>query len=99
MCDYEFDVVKHHSKSSKKEKCPACKRVAARIWPMPTFTGTSIENAEYNPGLGAVTKSKRDRDEKAKRMGLVEIGNEKSQTLRKEFSDYRAKKRKQAYED
>lgn len=40
------------------------------------ITGGRIEDAEYNPGLGQVTKSKRHREELAKRMGMEEIGND-----------------------
>lgn len=97
-CDLEFDVVKHHSLSSKKEKCPECKKVADRIWPRPLFIGTSVENAEYNPGLGVVTKGKRDREEQAKRQGLVEVGNEKPQVLRKHYANEREAKRRKNYD-
>jgi len=98
-CDIEFDVVKHHSKSSKKEKCPQCKSTATRIWPMPLFIGTAVQNAEFNPGLGVVTKSKRHREELCKRMDLVEVGNEKPKTFRKHFEQERETKRRKAYED
>ena len=41
-----------------------------------TFSGTAVQNAEYNPGLGCVVKNKAHRDELAKRKGLVEVGND-----------------------
>lgn len=41
-----------------------------------TFIGTKVEDAEYNPGLGCITKNKRHREEIAKRLGVVEIGND-----------------------
>lgn len=41
-----------------------------------TIMGGKIEDAEYNPGLGCVTKSKRHREEICKAKGLYEIGND-----------------------
>ena len=41
-----------------------------------TFSGTAVQNAEYNPGLGCVVKNKAHREELAKRKGLVEVGND-----------------------
>lgn len=98
-CEIEFDVIKHHSKSSSKEKCPECKRVATRIYTGSLFIGTSVESAEYNPGLGMVIKSKYHRSEECKRRDLVEIGNEKPKVLRKEFSDKREAKRRKSYDE
>ncbi len=98
-CDIEFDVVKHHSKSSSKEKCPECKRVAKRIYTAPFFTGTKVEDAEYNPGLGIVTKNSRHRKEEARARGLEEIGNEKPTSTREHFQKVREAKRKKVYEE
>jgi hypothetical protein len=69
------------------------------MWVPTTFLGTSVENAEFNPGLGVVTKSKRDREEICKRRDLVEVGNEKPTTFRKHFSSERESKRRKAYDD
>lgn len=98
-CDLEFDVIKHHSLSSQKEKCPECKKQATRVYGGNLFIGTSVESAEYNPGLGMVIKSKYHRSEECKRQGLVEIGNEKPTSLRKEFADKRESKRRKSYDD
>lgn len=97
-CEREFDVIKHHSLSSRKEKCPQCKKTADRIYLGSLFIGTAVESAEYNPGLGLVTKGKRDREEQAKRQGLVEVGNEKPQVLRKHYANEREAKRRKNYD-
>lgn len=98
-CDLEFDVVKHHSQSSKKEKCPECKRVAQRVYTTVLFTGTKVEDAEYNYGLGMVTKSARHRKDEARARGLEEVGNERPDKTRQEFQKLREQKRQKIYED
>ena len=95
----EFDVVKPASESAKKEKCPKCRKQAQRLYVGALFIGTAVENAEFNPGLGVVTKSKRDREEQAKRRGLVEVGNEKPKTFRKHFAEQREAKRRRGYDE
>ncbi len=75
-CDFETDVVKPMADSSKKEYCPGCANHMRRIYTAPYLVGTSVESAEFNPGLGQVTFGKKDREEKAKRKGMIEIGND-----------------------
>ena len=98
-CDFEFDVVKPAADSSRKEKCPECRKTADRLYTGALFIGTSVESAEFNPGLGVVTKSKRDREEICRRRGLVEIGNEKPKTFRKHFASEREAKRRKGYDE
>jgi putative FmdB family regulatory protein len=77
-CDHSFDVIKSVKDMDVNEYCPHCDNPAERQF-VPSrvhFTGTKVENAEYNPGLGAVTKNKAHRAELAKRKGVVEIGND-----------------------
>lgn len=63
--------------------------------------GAAVENAEYNPGLGCVTKSKRDREEQAKRRGLVEIGNDfgSADKMHDHYSKSREEARKKSWEE
>jgi len=49
----------------------ACRRIADRQF----FYG-DFEEAQWNPGLGCVTKSKTHRKEICKARGLVELGND-----------------------
>ncbi len=65
------------------------------------FTGTKIEDAEFNPGLGRVTKSKAHRDELAKKLGAVEIGNDSKDpdSLHKHFDSERETKIKKSWDE
>lgn len=101
-CDLDFEIVesiKDHEFPSVKP-CPQCTNPAAQ---KPSckihFTGTKIEDAEFNPGLGKITKSKRHREELAKQLGVVEIGNEKPDTLHKHFDTSRTEKLKKAWDE
>lgn len=40
------------------------------------FMGEKVEDAQFNPGLGCVTRSAKHRKEIAKRKGLEEVGTE-----------------------
>ena len=75
-CKSSVDIVKSMHDASKSEFCETCKSELTRVWTSFYTTGTRVENAEYNPGLGVVTKSAKDRAEQAKRQGVVEIGND-----------------------
>ncbi len=76
-CDHAFDVVKPVADVDCPEACPQCGAPAERQFTHRVhFTGTRVENAEYNPGLGRVVKNKREREELCKRMNLVEVGND-----------------------
>ncbi len=77
-CGRQWEVVKPHSQMEEPEQCPECKTLGERqFYPKRVhFTKTRVEHAEWNPGLGCVTKGARDRAEQAKRRGLVEIGSD-----------------------
>lgn len=101
-CDYRFDVLKPARDMDVNEFCPDCgspaerKFVPSRVY----ITGASVEHAEYNPGLGCVTKNKRDREEQAKRRGLVEVGNDYSsgEKMQTTFDTARTEKLNKRYE-
>lgn len=98
-CDKEFDVIKPMSESSRPETCPTCGNPADRVFTCNVhFYGTKIEDAEYNPGLGCVTKSKKHREEIAKRIGAIEIGNECPTKIDKHFEKQREEKRLKSWE-
>lgn len=83
-----------------KDPCPKCGTIGQRVLSSKIhFIGTKIEDAEYNVGLGAITKSKKHRDELAKRQNVVEIGNEKPETVHSVFDKGREEKRKKSWED
>lgn len=93
---------KSYKEIESEEFCPYCGAPAERI-PFPKkvyLSGTKVENAEYNPGLGCVTKNKRDRDEIAKRKGLVAVGNDfgSGESMQKNFDADRERKRAKRWE-
>lgn len=100
-CDCGFEIIKYMSEHQRFEKCPSCGNLAPQDFSRCKvhLTGTKIENAEYNPGLGKVTKSKRHREELAKQMGAVEVGNEKPDTIHKHFDSERQHKMKRNWEE
>ena len=64
-----------------------------RVITPPLIHGSArVEDAEFNYGLGAVTRNRKHRAEMAKRMDLVEIGNEPVDKLHKHHDDMREKK-------
>ena len=99
-CDLEYEIVQSIKEYTGKWSCTACGNETRRIYTHCSFhfTGTKIEDAEFNPGLGKITKSKRHREELAKQMGVVEIGNEKPETIHKHFDSSRADKLKKSWE-
>lgn len=99
-CDKDYEIIKSIKEYDGQDPCPECGIVGSRkLSKNIFFTGTKIEDAEYNPALGTITKSKKHRDELAKRMNLVEIGNEKPETIHNIFDKSREEKRKKAYDD
>jgi putative FmdB family regulatory protein len=99
-CDIEFEVTKSIKEYKTPEACTACGNVATKLFSKSVFfTGTKIEDAEYNPGLGIITKSKKHRDEVVKQKNLIEIGNEKPETIHRHHDKARAEKRKKSWEN
>lgn len=76
-CEHVFDVMKSVADFDRNEFCEPCGAPAERLFSRRVhITGARVEHAEYNPGLGCVTKNKRHRDEIARSLGLTEIGND-----------------------
>lgn len=77
-CSNEFDYCRPAREYNAPAECPNCHSSDSEL--MITggsgFFGEKVEQAEYNPGLGCITKSKAHRAEIAKRKNLVEIGND-----------------------
>lgn len=100
-CNLEFEVTKSIHEYDGKDRCVQCDNVATRIFKYCKFhfTGTKIEDAEFNPGLGQITKSKAHRDELAKRMGVVEIGTEKPEKIHSHFDSARETQKKKSWDE
>jgi hypothetical protein len=69
--------------SGRLENCPDCGNILTRVYSFTHFIGAKVENREYNPALGCVVNNSKHRAEIAKRRGLIEVGNEKPESLQK----------------
>lgn len=100
-CELEFETVQSMREYDGKANCVQCGNLAIRIYKYCKFhfTGTKIEDAEFNPGLGQITKSKAHRDELAKKMGAVEIGNEKPEAIHSHFDSARETQKKKNWDE
>lgn len=100
-CDLEFEVVKSIKEYDGQDQCVSCGNVGKRIYTRCKFhfTGTKIEDAEFNPGLGKITKSKAHRNELAKQMNVEEVGNENPDRLHAHFDSAREQKIKKSWDE
>lgn len=95
-----MDVIKRHTDIDNTETCPKCDTIMKRLIAGGScFIGEKVEDAEYNPGLGCVTKNKKHRDEIAKSRGLYEVGNEDMGKLSDKMDTERKKKLAGNYDD
>jgi len=99
-CDKNYEVIKSIKEYNGKDPCPTCGNVGDRRFSCRIeFIGAKVEDAEFNVGLGKITKGKRHREELAKQMGVVEVGNEKTDSIHKHFDKARDEKRQKAWDD
>lgn len=98
-CEIITEIDKSMKLASRNEACGTCGRQGRRLYSSQiTLAGTAVQHAEYNPAFGKVIKNKRERDELAKKHGLIEVGNESVEKLHKHFDDARAAKLKKRWE-
>jgi len=85
-CGHRFDVVKPVKDFDVKHSCSECDCEDTEIVISSKIhhIGAKVQNSEFNPGLGCVIHNKDHRKEVANRMGLIEVGNEKPDTLHHE---------------
>lgn len=100
-CDKPYVIEKISIKEwTGKDPCPTCNVIGYRVFSGKIeFSGTKIEDAEYNIGLGCITKSKRHRDELVKRKELIEVGNEDPNKIHSHFDKDREDRRKRSWEN
>lgn len=77
ICKHETEIVKKISEYDSPEQCPKCYNEMDRLISAGHFLYASVEEAEFNHGLGCVVKNRKHRTELAKRKGFTEVGNEK----------------------
>lgn len=100
-CGSDVEIIKSMHDAGRSEPCPVCELQMERIWNVPLLSGTSVENAEFNPGLGTVVKNKKHREELAKRNGLIEIGNDykSAESMDRSFEKQREEKRRKSWDE
>lgn len=98
-CDKDYEVIKSIKEYDAKDPCPACGKIGRRHITKVIFFGEKVENAEFNVGLGKVVKNKKHREELAKQLNLVEIGNENPNNIHKTFDKDRKDKIKKSWDE
>lgn len=98
-CDKDFEIVKSIKEYDGKDECPICKNIGQRIISTVTFYGEKVESAEYNVGLGKITKNSQHRNELAKQMNLIEVGSENPEMIQKKLENDRQEKLKKSWDD
>lgn len=98
-CDVERTVYKSMHDSGRDEHCPECQMDLKRIFTPAQIIGASVQEAEYNLGLGMVVKNKQHRKEIADRRGLIEVGNETPKTLYRESVEKRQIEREKEWDN
>lgn len=93
-----YDYFCSISDYDRNTPCPDCGKVGKRVFVRNgMFTGEKVEDAEYNPGLGCVTKNSKHRAQIAAERGLVEIGNEKPADVKRDAERVRRERRDRPY--
>ena len=102
-CSADFDVVKRMAELDRAEACPACSHEngpRSRQMQRTNFSGASDWNTQtWNPGLGCYTKSNKHAAQIAKSKGMIEIGNEKPETVHAHFDRQREDTREQRWRE
>ncbi len=76
-CHLCFDVIKSVRQIDDPEVCPKCLGNSKRYLVAVNFNGASDwDKAEFNHGLGQVTKSRRHAEQIARERGLIPVGSE-----------------------
>lgn len=106
-CGKSFEAIKgiKDYDLNPHENCPHCSHLCGssdRDFSRCSFnfTGTSVESAEYNPGLGKIVKNKYHKSEIMKEKGLVEVGNDYSSgdKMQKHFEQRKKEEREKSWE-
>jgi len=102
MCAADFDVACPISAIDDPVVCPACAATngkAQRQLTRTHFYGAKVEDASFSPALGKVVKSSKELREEAKRRGMIEVGNEKVETIHRHFERQREDTRQQRWDE
>lgn len=102
-CDKEFETIESIKAYTGHAECPQCGNPGKRIYHRSSFyhVGASVKDAYKCPALGKVIKSDYDRSEQAKRLGVVEVGNDfgSGEKALSTFDKAREEKFKKSWDD
>lgn len=100
-CGEHWDVFKPLAEIDRLEACPRCGNLDSERYIARThvFGAGDWDRAEWNPGLGIVTRNARHRRDEAKARGLEEIGNEPVESMHDHFEKAREKKYNDTWDD
>jgi hypothetical protein len=87
----------------RPEPCPKCASdcdSACRLIARTNFTGASDWNTQtFHPALGQVVRNNRHARQIAKERGMIEVGNEKVETVHKHFEKQREDTRAERWKE
>ena len=100
-CEVKFETLQSIVEYNGETQCPTCGDITKeRIFSAKiTILGSSVQNAEYNPAFGQVVKNKAHRNELAKQKGLIEIGNDKPESIHKATEETKRDRIKKSWEN
>lgn len=83
-CSSSFEAVYYYNNETNSPQCSKCGSIDTSLPEIRDMGTCDIQlmgisdwdSAEYNPGLGCVTRSRKHREQIAKERGLIEVGNE-----------------------
>jgi hypothetical protein len=77
-----FEIIKDAKSYNSEEKCTCCDGVMSKVFSSPQLMAIN-DKPEYNPALGTVIRNKSHLKNIVKEKGLIEVGTEKPDTIRK----------------
>lgn len=86
------------NEAGRSESCSKCGSELRRIYTPSQILYAGVQESYFCNGLGTVVKGRDHRKELAARKGMIEIGNEKPETIEKEAAQT-LQKRLKSYDD
>jgi putative FmdB family regulatory protein len=92
-CSHGFEVIKLISDIERQENCPFCKGIIVeRMIALSAIEKSSAVQPYYEPALGCIIKSKSQKTQVMKKLGVEEIGNTSPETMYKDLEVQREKR-------
>lgn len=99
-CSHKFDVIKPHALLDERETCDQCGSQDTKRYLVPSrLNDIAAEDAYWSHALGQVVKDTRQARRLAKERGMIEIGNESLESIKKHTDDEREKRLERSYDE